>query len=404
MKRLVDIVNFNCDASCLASSRWLAALDGGTDSELCRWTSLYVRHGKRVVLGFTGSTLADIQAFNPEALAVVNGHPEIFSAVVRPFAHDIHLLRHPASFRYNVALGRLAQRSVLPKLRDGNCYLPPEFMLTSEQVSILDDIGLTIVFINANRFVADYRTRIPTFPYRLRGLFGTTVGCRPINGHLTDEYLHAMQGYDAETWNAALLAEGPETLLLWRDGESCFLVPDGLAREEHWLSGETSAVTRCGLEDLDTEFTDCEDSGDDLITHYPIHSFAQWMKEFRMLGYLGRLARYEDECVNGSSLERALWLSLIGSDVLSAVEKRAVRVRLSRANGSTESDEHTLHRTLRDFEAQEYLVLLEQLRSGANVSALVETASEPHLRKLWARDRFIAAIERDVASKADARV
>ena len=46
MSVLVDVVNFNADASCLDSARWLQALTGGAESEFCRWLNLYVRLGK----------------------------------------------------------------------------------------------------------------------------------------------------------------------------------------------------------------------------------------------------------------------------------------------------------------------------------------------------------------------
>ena len=75
---LVDVVNFNADASCLSSTEWLKILDGGSNSKLCRWLQLYVRHQKKVVLGFPGATIADIAQNNPEGIDLINQHENIF--------------------------------------------------------------------------------------------------------------------------------------------------------------------------------------------------------------------------------------------------------------------------------------------------------------------------------------
>jgi hypothetical protein len=388
MKRLVDIVNFNCDASCLTSSSWLAALRGGRESSVYRWVHLYVRHRRKVVLGFTGGALADMRAFNPEALALINDHPDLFGTIARPFAHDIHLLRRPASFAFNVRLGLRAQASTLPRLLAPTCYLPPEFMLSGEQASVLAGMGMSAVLINAARFVTDKQHRIPTTPYLLRGLFGTRIGCLPINGDLTLKYLHAMQGYDSKLWQEAVSAAAGDTVLLWRDGESCFLLPDGVAREEHWLMHEGPAIERCTLSDWTPTFASVSED-DQVVDHFPVHSFAAWMKEFRMLGFLGRLAELEDSAMHGSTQEAALWLSLINSDVLSAVEKRPVRVALRRSPGVDVWEECVLHRSRREFEAEEFLALIGRLRTGEDVWPLVAASQDAHMRKLDARAQLL---------------
>ena len=53
MKELVDIVNFNGDASCLSSTNWLLHLQGKKYSNLCRWLLCYVKYEKKIVLGLT---------------------------------------------------------------------------------------------------------------------------------------------------------------------------------------------------------------------------------------------------------------------------------------------------------------------------------------------------------------
>lgn len=392
MKRLIDIVNFNSDASCLTSSDWVESLVGGRTSKLYRWAELYVRHQRRVVLGFTGGTLADIHAFNPETLELLNANPEIFGTVARPFAHDIHLLRRPASFAFNVELGRRAQQLTLSQLRPARYYLPPEFMLTGEQVVVLEDQGYTAVLINAARFSAENQRRIPTYPYLLRGVLGTEMGCVPINGELTLKYLQAMQGYDGESWREAILNCTGDPALLWRDGESSFLLADGIAREEYWLAHESPDIERCTFEEWPTKFARPPSDESLVVEHFPVHSFGAWMKEFRMLGFLARLNDYEDVSMHGSAYEIALWLGLINSDVLSAVEKRPVKVALRRSAGENIWDEQVLHRSRREFEAEEYLVLLAKLRAGKDVWPLVDQSQEAHMKKLHARALMLQRI------------
>jgi len=392
MKRLIDIVNFNSDASCLTSSAWLDSLRGGRHSRLFRWAELFLRHRRKVVLGFTGGTLADISSFNPEVLELLNDNPEFFGLVARPFAHDIHLLRRPQSFAFNVNIGIAAQRMTLPRLAPPRCYLPPEFMLTNEQVVILANMGITSVLINAARFAVDNQRRIPTRPYFLRGVLGTRLGCLPIDGELTMKYLHAMQGYDARLWREAIDNCKGEPVLLWRDGESSFLLPDGIEREEYWLANEAPGIQRCTLDEWQASFAQPDGDEGSVVEHFPIHSFAAWMKEFRMLGFLARLREYEDLCTKGSIHELALWLGLINSDVLSAVEKRPVRVALRSRPGSDRLDEYILHRSRREFEAEEYLALLVRLQAGEDVWPLVERSQEAHMKKLHARALLLRKI------------
>jgi hypothetical protein len=259
-------------------------------------------------------------------------------------------------------------------------------MLTGEQIVTLAGMGVAAVLINAARFASDNQRRIPTYPYLIRGVLGTRLGCFPIDGALTLKYLHAMQSYDPALWRSAVLGSGGDgAALLWRDGESSFLLADGLEREEHWLANESADIERCTLEDLPTQFALPSAEDEEVVEHFPVHSFAAWMKEFRMLGFLARLAEYENLHVDGSVREIALWLGLINSDVLSAVEKRPVKVSLRTSPTSDRSEECVLHRSRRDFEAEEYLALLTRLRSGADAWSHVVQSQEAHMKKLHAR-------------------
>jgi hypothetical protein len=392
MTRLVDIVNFNADASCLSAWAWLQALEGGNQSTLCRWLGLYVELGKKVVLGFTGATVADMRAFNPEAIDFVNEHPDIFESIARPFSHDISLLRSRDGFLVNLDLGwRYLQRELK---RVYPLYLPPEFMLTNEQVALLAERGFSDVTVNAARFSAELQQRIPNEPYVLKGIAGAQLRCLPVRGALTQAYLDSIHEYDAAPWTAVLRDNGVPLLGAWRDGESPFLIPDGIARERSWLATEP-AVERVHVSELGVEYRAHDQLPREAYHSYPVHSFTAWMKEFRMLGYVSRLQRLEERVGDLDAVELALWLCAINSDVLSAVEKPSPAVTLRRSARSDERFLYVIYRSERGFEGEEFVVLLECMRrepSGRAETDRFLSSDQPHAKKLAARLAAIRAV------------
>ena len=157
-KIVVDIVNFNADASCLSSSIWLDALQGGTNSKICQWLALFVRNDKKVNLGFTGSTLADIKKFNPKAINIINEKKDIFEIILRPWSHDISLYRTDSLFIYNVELGIRTIKSEFESV--SNYYLAPEFMITSRQIELISKMGIEAIFINPDRYQNDIKRKL----------------------------------------------------------------------------------------------------------------------------------------------------------------------------------------------------------------------------------------------------
>lgn len=357
MKRLVDIVNFNADASCLSSDRWLAAIEGNERSEFCRWLGLYIELNKAVTLGLTGATVADLAARNPEAIALINEHPKVFELIVRPFSHDVSLTRSRDGFLLNLGLGYDIQRLHFSRITP--FFLPPEFMLSSEQVSLLSERGILGVFVNSQRLAPGMRERIPTFPYLVRGIRGAYMKCIPVSGNLTQLYLDALHNYDSNAWKQAILQNATDTVISWRDGESPFLVPDGMAREGFWLEHE-SDIQRVHLNSIELNFAANSTLDALLLKSYPVHSFLAWMKEFRMMGYLLRLQRLENNIQNLRGDSIGLWLQAINSDILSSVEKRSPIVRLKKFPELEEFSEYTILRSERGFEGEEWLCQLEQ--------------------------------------------
>jgi hypothetical protein len=112
------------------------------------------------------------------------------------------------------------------------------------------------------------------------------------------------------------------------------------------------------------------------------------MKEFRMLGYVSRLSRLEEQLGHFGDVELTLWLQAINSDVLSAVEKSSPTVTLKRAADRDEQLQFVIYRSERGFEGEEYLVLLEMARRAGAPTKECERflkSGQPHAAKLAAR-------------------
>ena len=156
----------------------------------------------------------------------------------------------------------------------------------------------------------EIRQRLPEHPYIVKGLFDSQLKCIPFESKLTSAYLNAIHFYDSSYWNEVFRQRKHDYYFSWRDGESSFFVPDGNSREATWLEGEDASIQRVFISEIINElgFDNNANLKENHYHYYPIHSFSAWMKEFRMLGFLGKLQAMEEQVSAMSKKESALWL------------------------------------------------------------------------------------------------
>jgi len=378
-KTVVDIVNFNADASCLSSSIWLDALQGGTNSKICQWLELFVRNNKKVSLGFTGSTLADIKKFNPDAINIINEKKDIFEIILRPWSHDISLYRTDSLFIFNVELGIRTIKSEFESV--SNFYLAPEFMITSRQVELISKMAIEAIFINPDRYQNDIKRRIIPTPHIVYGTSESTIKCIAIHGRTTQKYLSSCQLNDPKIWDKFIQDFPDDLIFSWRDGESFLLIPDGLSREEYLLQGESDNINRNKLQSLEINYEDSSLYDRSFYKSYPIHSFTAWIKEMKMMWYVDRIRKIENNFSKLSDLQITLLLQLINSDILASVEKISPKIKL-KIKGVIE--DFIIYRSERGFEGEDYLQLIDDPN--------FRNDSAPHIKKLIARHEYLKAM------------
>jgi len=378
-KTVVDIVNFNADASCLPSRTWLETLKGGTNSVICQWLSLFIQNKKNVTLGFTGSTLADIKKFNPDVIKIINEKKDIFEIILRPWSHDIGLYRTDSLFIYNVELGIRTIKSEFESV--SNYYLAPEFMITSRQIELISKMGIDAIFINPDRYQNEIKRRIIPTPHIVYGTSESTIKCITIHGSTTQKYLSSCQLNDPKIWDKFIQDFPDDLIFSWRDGESFLLIPDGLSREESLLQGESENINRKKLHSVEINYEDSSLYDRSYYKSYPIHSFTAWIKEMKMMWYVDRIRKIENNFSKLSDLQITLLLQLINSDILASVEKISPKIKL-KIKGVIE--DFIIYRSERGFEGEDYLQLIEEPNYN--------NQSAPHIKKLVARHEYLMAM------------
>lgn len=393
MKTLVDVVNLNADASCLSSNWWLKMLGGGKSSYFYKWLKCYVDQQKKISLGITGATIADIAGFNPEAIDLINKNRDIFEIILRPFAHDIALLRTTEGFELNLMAGIKTIEKEFDYFTP--YFLPPEFMLTNEQIKILSEKKIEGTFINAGRFKKEIKERLPEEPYIVKGIFGSELKCIPFESPLTGLYLKSIHYYTAKDWNAYILQHNTDSCLyMWRDGESSFFLPDGNEREKTWLKEESKKIERKFLSEQ-TESVNYKLNRylkEKHYHYYPVHSFMAWMRESRMLGYILNVQQFEQKISLLSKEEVAIWMLIINSDILSAVEKDSPEITILKNAHETDEVKHIIWRCERGLEGEEWLNILRYGLDNKTVKTYLDKSQNKQISKYQNRLTYLNKI------------
>ncbi|HNX77387.1 MAG TPA: hypothetical protein PLM07_16715 [Candidatus Rifleibacterium sp.] len=389
MNELIDVVNFNSDASCLRSEDWITAISGGKSAYFYQWLQLYVSRQKKISLGLTGASVADIAYFNPEAIELLQNHLDIFEIVLRPFAHDLAVLRLPEGFLLNFHLGRKILNKHFTKVTD--FYLPPEFMLTSEQIWLLKNEGVKGTFVQSGRLDIQFSERIPSQPYHVKGINESSLQCIPFNRNLTLAYLKSLALYNAEEWNNILSEKSPRTFFSWRDGESFLLFPNGLEREKNWLDRESKSIERSKLNENNMPFAPSDSFPHPFFQTYPPHPLSGWLRELKLMGFLNRISNIEKLASEFEDWQLVLWLELIKSDIFSSVEKQSPNIQILENVHDKATKLYTIHRSEKVLEAEEILYLLTSVPK-VEIESLLSSHKCAFAKKIIARRQAIRSM------------
>lgn len=350
--QVLDVVNLNADASCLTTEHWLNLLKGGKNSFVYRWLNTYVELEKKVTLGITGATIADIYMNNHDSIELIKSNSHVFEICLRPFAHDIALLRSNEGFLLNLEVGQKTIKSVFGNCNYVDFFLPPEFMLTNTQIYFLEKAGVQGTFINPTRFSLEIKNRLPDKEYFVKGIDGSSLRNIPFNGELTRSFLNGLHYYNASKWNEIIKKK--KNNFSWRDGESAFFIPDGVRREKAWLRDESANIKRVFLNDLIKEL-DFSGKTDNQFESYPVHSFSAWVREFKTMGFIQKVQDVERCLENFSKFEKGVWLQLINSDILSSIEKSSPEIEIQDEPSDKVTSMFTIWRAEKGLEGEELI-------------------------------------------------
>ena len=402
---IVDVVNFNADASCLPSAKWLKCLEDGEHSLFMQMLKNYVRFDRKVNLGLVGATIKDIAFFNPEVIDYINDHQDVFQLLARPFTHDNPLLRLPDGFRYNLEKGLRCIHDYFSNV-SSYYYLSPEIMLTGEQIHILEEFDIQCIFLHKNRYNKNIRRHIPDTPFMLHGVLSTQMRCIPFAaGELESKYLSALHGVTTtDIWCEEVNRKSASDLYLWRDGESCLLWPLGIDHEATIFEAELIAgVNRKFLSEISLGEIPNTTKGDAVLRYFPLHSMKPWLNEMKLYWFVSRVRDIEKVVSSLPDSHRLFWLLIINSDILSSVEKHPPIIEVSENVFQVDSSNFLwdgvipirnkkqliLKRSERAGEGEDYLAYLELLMENKmtpdKICAIWRTSNEPHLKKGYAR-------------------
>lgn len=359
-QKLVDVINFNSDASCLSSERWLKSLSGGRTSELFRILACYVEQRQKINLGFVGSTLSEVILLNPECIELINNYPNVFEIIYRPYIHSLSILWRDETFKRNFNLGRELTDRTFHNIV--NWYLPPEFALRNSQLFTLanEEVG---TFIHPKRTKKRPSSSLVEGYGHIVGIHNSKIAYLGFAEFFDKYYLDILQKYHSE------ISFEQKTIIGWRDGESPLLLPNSVSREEYFVDHSSQRFERIFLSDLNTS---SDFQYENRIVSYPQNSLLPWMGGFRLYWYIQEVKDLERNFEKLSSLNKMLFMFLLNSDILSCTEKTDVQIEIVKHQGDSVVESIFLPRIEKNLDAEEILYLVKNVDNSLTLNAIKE--------------------------------
>jgi len=402
MSVLIDIVNFNSDASCLSSYKWMKSLGGGKNSRLCKMLDNYIRFKRKVNVGFTGMTVKDMACFNPEATEKINNHPEVFQILLRTYSHDLSPLRDNKGFVLNLDMGLSAIKSNFKNTTD--IFLQNEIIVRNRGIEELARKGIRAIFINRDKYGPDLKFRIPRQSFYFYGINDAKMLTIPFSENLTFAYLAQLHGAEPfSLWRK--LIERDNTNILWRDGESALLFPGGIELEGKLFERERdSKIQTAHISEKMNDFCKCAEKKPQAyqVKHFPGYPLTHWLSDFKMFSIFQTIGIVERDIDKCSPLLQRLWTMGISSDIFSS-GKMSIRIKVHKDVFKVSEDdiswegvvadrkraELMLLRAEKYFEAEQCLDLLTKLLneniSESEFVSIVQKSQDPYFKKIYSR-------------------
>lgn len=337
-RKLVEVSNWNFDASMLFAEKELSLMEGEHESEICKGLKTYVKYEREVNLGPIGATVRDIAEFNPEAIDIINENTDIFEIIPRPYSHDLLILRTDKGFEKNVSKGLKILEEHFENVNT-KYFLPPEIMLTSEQIKILSDLGFEGTFIHKSRYNPKIRKFIPDEPYIVEGVLGSELICIPFQDtNLRKVYHRILQGnMEPSSFSKHLKEIKHDTIFHWKDEETDYLNLEGVSiRGKIFEDEKKNNIERKKLSEIDKYIEQCAEKYTDsdvrysyqqggTLICYPRQSLNSWLGTLHGYPIQREVEKYElkifDEDRKYPECIMNLLLLAMNSDIFSSTEK-----------------------------------------------------------------------------------
>ena len=110
-----------------------------------------------------------------------------------------------------------------------------------------------------------------------------------------------------------------------------------------------------------------------------------------MYWYISKVERIEEALPQLDDLQRHVWLQLINSDILSAVEKRSPLIQIKMDPHDSQLESYTIQRQPKEYAGEAYVHLLTHVDDAA-VIAHYEQSDEACMKLLRARVAYLETL------------